>query len=97
MPESRAKLAIPFVGLDTPSAASEFAHPDVVIGLTILAYRYEQLRMSDTHALLAHLHESLQREPGHQGATEANISSPSADAQVQAGPPMPEAASAAKD
>ena len=64
MPESRSKLAIPFVGLDTPSAASEFAHPDVVIGLTILAYRYEKLRKSDTHALLAHLQESLQREPG---------------------------------
>lgn len=31
-------------GKDVPSRASEFAHPDVVIGLTILAYRYEGLR-----------------------------------------------------
>lgn len=28
-------------GKDVPSAASEFAHPDVVIGLTIMAFRYE--------------------------------------------------------
>ena len=26
---------------DVPSRSSEFAHPDVAIGLTILAYRYE--------------------------------------------------------
>jgi hypothetical protein len=44
MPRSRVKLAIPFLGKDVPSNASEFAHPDVIIGLTILAYRYEGLR-----------------------------------------------------
>ena len=44
MPRSRFKLAIPFVGKDVPSRASEFAHPDIIIGLTILAYRYEGLR-----------------------------------------------------
>lgn len=33
MPESRSKLAIPFVGKDTPAPASEFAHPDIIIGL----------------------------------------------------------------
>ena len=37
-------MAVPFVGKDVPSRSSEFAHPDVVIGLTILAYRYEGLR-----------------------------------------------------
>ena len=26
---------------------SRFAHPDIVIGLTILGYRYEQLRLTD--------------------------------------------------
>ena len=31
--------AVPFVGKDVPSTRSEFAHPDVVIGCTILAYR----------------------------------------------------------
>ena len=39
MPRSRLKLAIPFVGKDVPSRASEFAHPDIIIGLTVLAYR----------------------------------------------------------
>ena len=41
MPRSRELLAVPFVGKDRPSEASEFSHPDVVIGLTIMAYRYE--------------------------------------------------------
>jgi hypothetical protein len=36
-PRSRSKMAIPFVGKDVPSPASEFAHPDVIIGLTVLA------------------------------------------------------------
>jgi hypothetical protein len=30
-----------------PSRASEFAHPDVIIGLSVLAYRYEGMRSSD--------------------------------------------------
>ena len=41
MPEARRLLAVPFVGKDVPSRASEFSHPDVVIGFAILAYRYE--------------------------------------------------------
>lgn len=41
LPESRRLLAVPFVGKDVPSETNEFAHPDIVIGLTILAYRYE--------------------------------------------------------
>lgn len=41
MPKSRKVTAVPFVGKDVPSQKSEFSHPDVVIGLTILAYRYE--------------------------------------------------------
>ncbi|OLQ09225.1 hypothetical protein AK812_SmicGene7191 [Symbiodinium microadriaticum] len=52
MPLTRAKLAIPFVGKDVPSQSSEFAHPDVVIGLTILAYRYEGLRREDFDEVL---------------------------------------------
>ena len=47
LPRSRRYLAVPFVGKDAPSHASEFAHPDVAIGLTILAYRYEGLRELD--------------------------------------------------
>ena len=47
MPRSRNKLAIPFVGKDVTSRASEFAHPDIIIGLTVLAFRYEGLRKTD--------------------------------------------------
>ena len=37
-PESTRKMvAVPFKGKDSPSPAAEFAHPDVLIGLTILA------------------------------------------------------------
>ena len=32
--------------------ASEFSHPDVVIGLTILAYRYEGFRETDYKNLM---------------------------------------------
>ena len=32
MPKSRKLLAVPFLGKDVPSRASEFAHPDIVIG-----------------------------------------------------------------
>ena len=34
-------------GPDSWQRASEFAHPDIIIGLTILAYRYEGLRKLD--------------------------------------------------
>ena len=44
---SRELLAVPFMGKDVPSRNSEFAHPEVLIGLTILAYRYEGLRKRD--------------------------------------------------
>lgn len=47
VPRSRLKLGVPFVGKDVPSKSSEFAHPDVIIGLTILAYRYTGLRKDD--------------------------------------------------
>ena len=32
---------VPFAGKDVPTVASEYAHPDVAIGLTTLAFRYE--------------------------------------------------------
>lgn len=51
MPRTRAKLAIPFVGKDVPSKSSEFAHPDVIIGLTILAYRF----VCQSTTLLSHV------------------------------------------
>jgi len=64
MPRSRRFLAVPFVGKDVPSPASEFAHPDIVIGLTILAYRYEGLRQSDFRALMVNLRNVMLNESG---------------------------------
>ena len=43
MPKSRKLLSVPYVGKDVPSPSSEFAHPDIAVGLTILAYRYQVL------------------------------------------------------
>ena len=57
--KSRRLLAVPFVGKDVPSRASEFSHPDVVIGFSILAYRYEGLRRDDFRTLLRALRERL--------------------------------------
>lgn len=64
IPTSRKLVAVPFVAKDVPSRASEFAHPDVLIGLTILAYRYEGLRKSDFTLVLKHLRECLEEESG---------------------------------
>ncbi|CAK0867309.1 unnamed protein product [Prorocentrum cordatum] len=64
MPLTRAKLAIPFIGKDVPSPCSEFAHPDIVLGLTSFAYRYEGLRHSDFDEVMAVLAERLDNEGG---------------------------------
>jgi hypothetical protein len=64
MPRTRAKLAIPFVGKDVPSRSSEFAHPDVIIGLTVLAYRYEGLRWTDFEDLIGHMRATMTKELG---------------------------------
>ena len=65
MPRSRLKLAIPFVGKDVPSRASEFAHPDIIIGLTVLAYRYEGLRESDFEQdVVKLLRDNFEKEVG---------------------------------
>jgi hypothetical protein len=63
-PKSRSLTAIPFVGKDCPSERSEFAQPDVVISLTILAYRYEGLRRSDLRQVLKDLQVDLSEEQG---------------------------------
>ena len=44
--------------------AAEFAHPDVLIGLTILAYRYDGLRSADLRSVIAGLKKSLKHEFG---------------------------------
>ena len=48
----RKLLAVPFVGKDMPSDAAEFSSPDVIVGFTLLAYRYEGLRELDIEVLL---------------------------------------------
>ncbi|KAJ1607845.1 putative EF hand domain-containing protein [Cryptosporidium canis] len=74
-PLSRHLLSIPFIGKDTPSIASEFSHPDIVIGLTILAYRYNGLRRNDIYHLLdsqkrrSYSYSSLETEVIHQNHT----------------------------
>jgi hypothetical protein len=61
---ARRLAAIPFVGKDIPSRNSQFSHPDIVIGLTIMAYRYEGLRMTDFENVLLALREQLDAEFG---------------------------------
>lgn len=62
--KARLLMAVPFVGKDVPSRHSEFAHPEVLIGLTILSYRYQGLRHSDMKKVVTRLKESMQQEPG---------------------------------
>ncbi len=64
VPMSRRLLAVPFIGKDSPSPSSEFANPEVVIGLTLLAYRYEGLRVSDVTVLISHLQKKYVRGRG---------------------------------
>jgi len=62
MPATRFKLAILFVGKDVPSRSSEFAHPDVIIGLSVTAYRYEGLRYTDFVDVIAELRSEAIKE-----------------------------------
>ena len=64
LPRSRRFLAVPFVGKDAPSPSSEYAHPDVAIGLSYLAYRFEGLRKNDFGMCVDHLVEAMQNEMG---------------------------------
>ena len=64
MPVSRKLLAVPFAGKDVPSRSSEFAQPDILIGLTVLAYRYEGLRETDVASLVISLKKDLAFEAG---------------------------------
>jgi hypothetical protein len=64
VPRSRSITAVPFVGKDVPSERSEFAHPDVIISLTILAFRYEGIRYFELKKLLRALQRSMWEEEG---------------------------------
>ena len=72
-PQSRLLMSVPFVGKDVPSRSSEFAHPDVLIGLTILAYRYEGVRMSDLKRLVFQLKQDYSRQVGPQDQRPASL------------------------
>ena len=72
MPPSRRFLAIPFVGKDVPTIASEFAHPDVQIGVSILSYRYEGLRESDFKHVIQELQARMETESGKYPNRKAN-------------------------
>lgn len=63
-PLSRKLMAVPFVGKDVPSRSSEFAHPDVVIGLSVLGYRYEGMRLNDMRTIVTQLKADFSREVG---------------------------------
>ena len=64
MPASRKLLAVPFVALEVPSRSSEFAHPEVLIGLTVLAYRYEGLREEDMKKIVRALRDDMNSQAG---------------------------------
>ncbi|KAK3285622.1 hypothetical protein CYMTET_6782 [Cymbomonas tetramitiformis] len=63
-PKRRLLTAVPFTGKDSPSPAAEFAHPDVLILLTALAYRHDGLRETDTVSLVCQLKSALLLEGG---------------------------------
>ncbi|CAE8619966.1 unnamed protein product [Polarella glacialis] len=72
-PFSRLVMAVPFVGKDVPSRSSEFAHPDVAIGLTVLAYRYEGLRPTDVRSIVAQLKQDCSRQLGPRDSRPAHV------------------------
>jgi len=72
-PASRKLMAVPFVGKDVPSRSSEFAHPDVVIGLSVLGYRYEGLRLSDVRTLVGQLKADFSRQVGPRDKRPASL------------------------
>eukprot|EP01064_Diplonema_japonicum_P030608 TRINITY_DN5241_c1_g2_i1.p1 TRINITY_DN5241_c1_g2~~TRINITY_DN5241_c1_g2_i1.p1 ORF type:complete len:1299 (+),score=345.25 TRINITY_DN5241_c1_g2_i1:3062-6958(+) len=62
MPKSRTLLAVPFVGKDTPSANSEFQHPDIAIGLTIHSTMQDGLRVRDLKELVLMLQNDFDKD-----------------------------------
>ena len=60
------KLAVPYRAKDSPSARSEFSHPDVVIALTSLCYYYGGLTDEDMFTALGHLVDSDQADAEYQ-------------------------------
>ncbi|PFH56337.1 hypothetical protein XA68_16704 [Ophiocordyceps unilateralis] len=55
MREKKTRLAVPFRAKDSPTARSEFSHPDVVIVLTCLSYYYGGLENDHLFSILEQL------------------------------------------
>ncbi len=51
-------MAIPYKGMNMPAIRSEFSHPDVMIGLTILSYYYNGLHESQLVQVLREVSKS---------------------------------------
>ena len=64
LPRSRLKLGVPFVGKDVPTHSSEFAHPDIILGLTVFAYRYQGLRRADFDDMMSNMVSKFNHEIG---------------------------------
>lgn len=69
VPRARRLLAVPFTSKDRPSDASEFSHPDVLIGLSTLAVRHEGLRHEDVKRVVKDLKKAFDNE----GAAEPSV------------------------
>jgi hypothetical protein len=61
---SRALLAVPYTGKDTPSQVSEFAAADIRITMTVFAYKYQGMRVCDVANLVRELKNGLQSNSG---------------------------------
>lgn len=69
------EIAIPFKGQDNPSARSEFSHPDVMIGLTILSYYYQGLHVDQLKKALLALKQHAKRDEQLEQWYQGNITS----------------------
>lgn len=70
VPLARRLLAVPFISKDVPSEASEFSHPDVLIGLSILAVTHEGLRPEDVRRLVRDLKRAFDAEESDEPVAE---------------------------
>ncbi|XP_018895940.2 uncharacterized protein [Bemisia tabaci] len=62
--EAIKRIAIPFLGKDTPSPRSEFSHPDVMLGFTIISYLYKGLSQKELKETLLNLKGSFSAPVG---------------------------------
>ena len=63
-PDALARGCLGLRWQDVPSEASEFAHPDVLIAATAIAYSIEGMRQSDVAALVSFLQRQQNAEAG---------------------------------